>query len=202
MASERAKAMRAARRTAAFAKFRMVELNLVPLVDTFVSIVFFALTAATVGELAPILNGVTLPEASVGAPAHQEVTLGVASSPAQILFNGTPLMSVQQAASATSNVPAQPLIIPALYTRLKASVDSIRRTANVDQNASVDSIRQTSNLDQNTSVDTKLAIQGDKTMRYDLLQRLLQTARMAGFKNITLQVHRVGIPEGGAAPTT
>jgi biopolymer transport protein ExbD len=78
-------------------------------------------------------------------------------------------------------------VIPALYTRLKASVDSIR---------------QTSNLDQNTSVPTKLAIQGDKTMRYDLLQRLLQTARMAGFKNITLQVHRVGVPEGGAAPTT
>jgi biopolymer transport protein ExbD len=187
MASERAKAMRAARRTAAFAKFRMVELNLVPLVDTFVSIVFFALTAATVGELAPILSGVTLPEASVGIPAHQEVTLGVASNPAQIVFNGTPLMTVQEAASATSNLPTEPLVIPALYTRLKASVDSIR---------------QTSNLDQNTSVDTKLAIQGDKTMRYDLLQRLLQTARMAGFKNITLQVHRVGIPEGGAAPTT
>ena len=187
MASERAKAMRAARRTAAFAKFRMVELNLVPLVDTFVSIVFFALTAATVGELAPVLAGVTLPEASVGVPAHQEVTLGVASSPAQIVFNGTPLMSVQQAANATSNVPAQPLLIPELYTRLKASVDSIRQNANVDQN---------------TSVDTRLAIQGDKTMRYDLLQRLLQTARLAGFRNITLQVHRVGSPEGGAAPTT
>src|SRR5215208_277340 len=131
MASERAKAMRAARRTAAFAKFRMVELNLVPLVDTFVSIVFFALTAATVGELAPILSGVTLPEASVGIPAHQEVTLGVASNPAQIVFNGTPLMSVQEAASATSNLPTEPLVIPALYTRLKASVDSIRQTSNL-----------------------------------------------------------------------
>ena len=57
---------RAARRAAQFAKFRITELNLVPLVDTFVSIVFFALTSATVGELAPIVSGVRLPEAQVG----------------------------------------------------------------------------------------------------------------------------------------
>ena len=47
----RGRDMRAARRAAQFAKFRITELNLVPLVDTFVSIVFFALTTATVGEL-------------------------------------------------------------------------------------------------------------------------------------------------------
>ncbi len=40
-------------------------------------------------------------------------------------------------------------------------------------------------------VDVPLAIQGDKTMRYDLLSRVMQTARLAGFKNISLQVHRV-----------
>src|SRR5207245_762684 len=43
----RAKMAREARRVQQFAKFRNVSLNLVPLVDTLVSVVFFAPTAAT-----------------------------------------------------------------------------------------------------------------------------------------------------------
>jgi biopolymer transport protein ExbD len=177
----RAKSMRETRRVQQFAKFRLVQLNLVPLVDTFVSIVFFALTTATVGELAPIVNGVALPETKVGAPAHQELTLGVASNPASIIYNNQPVMSVAQAASATSNFPGQPLAIPALYSRLKASADSIRQ-----QNGTA----------ADESVETPLAIQGDQTMRYDLLSRVLQTARLAGFKNVTLQVKRSGVASG------
>ena len=34
-------------------------------------------------------------------------------------------------------------------------------------------------------------IQADRTMRYDLLSRVMQTARLAGFRNLTLQVNRV-----------
>lgn len=183
--SGRARAMREQRRAAQFAKFRTVNLNLVPLVDTLVSIVFFALTTATVGELAPIMHGVALPDSRVGSPAHQQITLAIASQPAQISFNGRPIMSVQQAASAASDNPGQPLLVPQLYARLKLTVDSIRHEHNIA-------------ADQ--SVDTPLAIQGDKAMRYDLLQRILQTARLAGFKTLTLQVRRVNQP--GAAPTT
>ncbi len=184
-ASARARAMREQRRAAQFAKFRTTYLNLVPLVDTLVSIVFFALTTATVGELAPILNGVSLPDSRVGSPALQQLTLGVASQPAQIIFNKQPIMTVAQAASATSNNPGQPLLVPQLYGRLKSAADSIR---------------QAHNIAADESVDTPLAIQGDRTMRYDLLQRILQTARLAGFKTITLQVKRV--MESGTAPTT
>jgi biopolymer transport protein ExbD len=184
MPSERARALREGRRRAQFQKFRLVQLNLVPLVDTFVAIVFFSLTAATVGDLAPILSGVTLPQAKVGLPAHQELTLGVSSRPPQVIFNGRTVMSVAQAAQATSNVPEQPLVVPQLYSALKAAADSIR---------------QANGTSQNESVNTPLAIQGDKTMRYDLLQRLLQSARLAGFRNITLQVQRA--TEQGAAPT-
>ncbi len=178
MRSARASSMRESRRAAQFAKFQTVYLNLTPLVDTLIAVVFFALTTATVGELAPILGGVSLPESRVGAPAHQQLTLGIASQPAQISFNGRPLMSVQQAAAAVSSNAGQPLLVPALYDALKASADSIRR-----QN----------NLPADQSVDTPLAIQGDKTMRYDLLQRVLQTARLAGFKTLTLQVRRAGL---------
>lgn len=184
MASERARALREGRRRAQFQKFRLIQLNLVPLVDTFVAIVFFSLTAATVGDLAPILNGVTLPQAKVGAAAHQELTLGVSSRPPQVIFNGRPVMSVTAAAQATSNVPEQPLVVPQLYSALKTAADSIR---------------QANGVNPNESVTTPLAIQGDKTMRYDLLQRLLQTARLAGFRTITLQVQRA--TEQGAAPT-
>ena len=184
MASERARALREGRRRAMFQKFGLVQLNLIPLVDTFVAIVFFSLTAATVGDLAPILNGVNLPQAKVGAAAHQELTLGVSSKPAQVVFNGRPLMSVSAAATAVSNVDNQPLVVPQLYSALKTTADSIR---------------QANGISQNESVTTPLAIQGDKTMRYDLLQRLLQSARLAGFRTITLQVQRA--TEQGAAPT-
>jgi len=184
MASERMRAIREGRRRSQFQKFRLVQLNLIPLVDTFVAIVFFSLTAATVGDLAPILTGVSLPLAKVGAPAHQELTLGVSSRPAAIVFNGRPLMSVTAAATATSNYPEQPLVVPQLYTALKTVADSIRGA---------------NGIGQNESVKTPLAIQGDKTMRYDLLQRLLQTARLAGFRTITLQVQRAA--ENGQATT-
>jgi biopolymer transport protein ExbD len=62
-----------------------------------------------------------------------------------------------------------------------------------------DSIRQASGTSPNESVTTPLAIQGDKTMRYDLLQRILQSARLAGFRQITLQVQRT--TEQGQATT-
>ena len=184
MASERARAMREGRRKAQFAKFRLVQVNLVPLVDTFVAIVFFSLTAAVVGELAPILSGVELPEAKVGAPAHQELTLGVSSRPQAIVFNGRQVMTASAAASAVSNVPEQPLVVPQLLTTMRAAADSIRGA---------------NGMRADQPIGIPLAIQGDRTMRYDLLQRLLQTARMAGFQKITLQVRRA--TEQGSAPT-
>lgn len=185
--SAKSRSMRESRRRAQFAKFRLNELNLVPLVDTFVAIVFFALTTATVGELVPIMSGVSLPESRVGGPTLQQITIGVGSSPAQITFMGRPLMSVQQAASQPSNDPSQPLVIPALRTALQTTVDSIRRA---------------NNLPSDRSIDMPLAIQGDRSMRYDLLSRIMQTARVAGFRKLTLQVRRAGQPGAEATTTT
>jgi len=169
----RAKAARLARRAAQFNKFRLIQLNLVPLVDTFVSVVFFTLVTATVGELAPVVSGVTLPESRVGRPAMQQITLGIGP---QVTLAGRPVMSTFEAAQAQSNDPAQPLVIPALYAALRAKADSIR------------TVRA---LPASQSIDAPLAIQADRTMRYDLLSRVMQTARVAGFRNLTLQVSRV-----------
>jgi biopolymer transport protein ExbD len=168
----RAREMRSARRAAQFAKFRITELNLVPLVDTFVSIVFFALTTSTVGELAPVVAGVSLPESRVGAVAHQQLTLGIGR---QITLGEDAIMNTVDAARAQSNDPSQPLLIPGLYNRLRQKADSIRRDKD---------------LEANQSIDVPLAVQGDKTMRYDLLARVMQTARLAGFRSISLQVHK------------
>jgi biopolymer transport protein ExbD len=176
-ATSRGQAMREARRTAQFAKFRLVNLNLIPLVDTFVSIVFFALTTSTVGELAPVVTGVNLPSSRVGQVAHQQLTLGVTEK--QVTIGGRTVMGTGQAAASQSNIPNQPLVIPQLYSALQARADSIRR---VDR------------LDPNESLPTPLAIQAEKTMRYDLLSRVMQTARVAGFRNITLQVLRQDQP--------
>jgi len=172
----RARAARLARRAAQFNKFRLIQLNLVPLVDTFVSVVFFTLTTATVGELAPVISGVSLPEARVGQPALQQVTLGIGP---QLTLGGRPVMATLAAAQSRSTDPAQPLVIPPLYAALRAKADSIR------------SVR---NLPANRSVDAPLAIQADRTMRYDLLSRVMQTARVAGFRNLTLQVRKVAEP--------
>jgi biopolymer transport protein ExbD len=179
----RAKMARESRRAAQFAKFRLTELNLVPLVDTFVSIVFFALTTAAVGELAPVVRGVTLPESAVGENAMKELTLGIGGD--NVTVAGRPVLPTVQAAQSRSNDPSQPLLIPELYAALRAKADSVRATTGGDAN---------------TSVTTKLAIQGDRTMRYDLLARVLQTARLAGFRNVTLQVNRTGAEEGAGTP--
>jgi len=177
--SGRAKAAREARRSAQFSKFKNTELNLIPLVDTFVSIVFFALTTATVGELAPIVPGVTLPSSTVGAPSIQELTIGIARD---ISVAGSRVMSSQEAAVAQSDKPGEPLVIPQLLAVLQERADSIRKVSG----------------EATGSLKTPLAIQGDKSMRYDLLSRVMHTARWAGFKNVTLQVQREGVE--GAAP--
>lgn len=178
-ATSRAKAAREARRTAQFAKFRIHQLNLVPLVDTFVAIVFFSLTTAAVGEMAPVMPGVNLPDSRIGATTLQEITLGIGP---QLTLGGRPIMSTAAAARAQSNNPAEPMLIPQLYSALRAQADSIRGAQGGDENQ---------------SVRNPLAIQGDRSMRYAVLARVMQTARLAGFRNLTLQVNRV---EDTAAP--
>jgi hypothetical protein len=142
-------------------------------VDTFVSVVFFTLVTATVGELAPVVSGVNLPESRVGQPALQQITLGIG---AQVTLAGRPVMSALEAAQARSSDPTQPLVIPALYAALRAKADSVRALRRIPSGQSIDS---------------PLAIQADRTMRYDLLSRVMQTARVAGFRNLTLQVSHI-----------
>ena len=160
-----------------FAKFRVTQLNLIPLVDTFVSIVFFALTTSTVGELAPVTPGVTLPESSVGLNALSQLTIGIG---ADVTLANRFVMTTADAAQAASDDAEQPLKIPALYNSLRALADSLRGARGLAADA---------------SLDMPLAIQGDKTMRFDLLSRFMQTARLAGFRRISLQVQRVAAPE-------
>ena len=173
----RARESRAARRAAQFAKFRVTELNLVPLVDTLVSIVFFAITTQTVGELSQVIPGVNLPSSIVGTAAHDQLTLGISSS--TIMLGDQVVMGTGQAASEASNMPDQPLVIPPLYAVLKSKADSIRLE---------------NDIPQGQSVTTPLAIQGDKEMPYVLMSRMIQTARVAGFNTLTLQVNKTEVP--------
>ena len=183
----RSRSGRAARARAALGRSRESSLNLVPLVDTFVSIVFFALTTSTVGELAPVVPGVTLPKTSVGQTAFGQLTLGIGGT---VTFVGTPIMRTADAAAAVSDDPQQPLLIPALYRRLRVAADSVRTARGLAKDA---------------PLDVPLAIQGDRTMRYDLLSRFMQTARSAGFTRLSLQVEHEsaeGAPETGVQGPT
>lgn len=168
----RARDIRADRRARTFASFKPTQLNLIPLVDTFVSIVFFSLTTASVAELAPVVPGVRLPEATLPSPALAQLTLGIG---AQVSLAGRPLVATVDAARAVSDDPRDPLVIPAVRDALAAFRDSVRAAAprGVPVGGSL-----------------PLAIQADRTIRYDLLSRFLQSARVAGFRNISLQVRR------------
>jgi len=180
--TSRAKQAREARRAAQFAKFRLVELNLVPLVDTLVSIVFFGLTTAAVGDMTSVMPGVTLPESAVGATALKELTLGIGND---LTLSGHKLMSTADAARAQSNMPNEPLIIPALQSALRQAADSVRKA---------------NHTPADSALKVPLAIQGSKTMRYDLLARIMQTARHSGFSKISLQVQRTGVDAGSGVP--
>jgi biopolymer transport protein ExbD len=128
---------------------------------------------------------VKLPTSRVGNSALQELTVAIGAP--GITVGTTRLMSYQDAAAAQSNVPGQPLVIPQLYSALKLHADSLRTSGNVP---ATESVRE------------KLAIQGDRTMRYDMLSRIVQTARLAGFRNISLQVNRAGATSGPQQPQT
>ncbi len=169
----RTRDLRAARRAQQFSKFRVTQLNLVPLVDTFVSIVFFTLTTATVGELAPVVPGVTLPQTTVGMPALSQLTLGVGAT---VTLASHPVMNTVDAAAEPSNDARQPLKVPTLYRAMKSLADSLRGAQGVGPDG---------------ELKVALAIQGDRTMRYDLLSRFMATARLAGFTHLSLQVQRV-----------
>lgn len=173
----RTRDLRTARRAQQFAKFRVSQLNLVPLVDTFVSIVFFTLTTTTVGELAPVAPGVTLPEATVGTPALAQLTLGIGST---VTLANRPIMYTVDAAAEPSNDPRYPLKVPTVYRAMRSLADSLRQARGIAPGA---------------DLKVALAIQGDRTMRYDLLSRFMATARLAGFTHLSLQVQRVaGVP--------
>jgi biopolymer transport protein ExbD len=137
-----------------------------------VAIVFFSLATATVGEQMPVAPGVTLPDSRVGETALQELTVGISN---QVTLNQVAIMTTPEAAAAQSNNPSEPLLIPKLYNALRVQADSLRKIQGVDQN---------------TSVKNPLAIHGDKTMPYSILARVMQTARLAGFRNVSLQVNR------------
>jgi biopolymer transport protein ExbD len=163
---------RAAHRTRLRERFRTTELNLVPLVDTFVSIVFFALTAATVGELTPVARGVTLPTSRVGADALQELTVGVSGSGVTV---GTRLVVAPGAVEAAAAADEARGELPALGVALRAVADSIREARRLPRGA---------------PVPVPLAIHGDRATRYATLARVMHTARLAGFVQLTLQVAR------------
>ena len=186
-AHSRGKAMREARRAAQFAKFRLIHLNLVPLVDTFVSIVFFALTTQTLGAVAPVVRGVNLPESSLQTPAAERLTLGVSTERVMIGRGEemTTVMSTVQAAQQASTDPSQPLVIPSLLAALQERASAIRTATGTPANQ---------------SVEEALAIQAERQLRYDVLARVIQTARVAGFRNVTLQVLRADGEAGESAP--
>lgn len=173
----RARAAREARRAQQFARFRLTELNLVPLVDTFVSIVFFALTAATVGELLPVARGVTLPASRAGDPALAQLTLGV--GPVGATLGG-------QRVATAADLAAPPV----------AGADALDRALG----RAADSVRAQRRLPAGAPVPIPLAVQGDRAIPYALLARVMDAARRAGFAELTLQVMRTDGAPAEPAP--
>ena len=156
---------------------RLIHLNLVPLVGTFASLAFFALATAKDARLAtredPVDRSVGQPAEGVGRTSRSQLTVGIGR---EITVDGRPLMATMDAVGARFTDPSQPQLIPILYVTLRRTADSIR-TAN--------------RLVAESPVVAPLAIRADPTTRYDLLARVMHTARLAGFRSLTLQVDRM-----------
>ena len=136
-----------------------------------------AVASGTLGLAATARAGVL--DTALGLPSNLLLGVGVflvVYAAGLVALAGRPVMSTLEAAQARSDNPAQPLLIPPLYAALRAKADSIRALRRIPNGQ---------------SIDAPLAIQADRTMRYDLLSRVMQTARLAGFRNLTLQVSHV-----------
>ncbi len=140
-------------------------LNLVSLMDIFTILVFFLLVNSSEVEVLPNAKDVQLPESVAEQKAEESVVILVSES--EILVQGTPVISIEEAMARSGHV------IEPLEAALRSQNDRVlRKAANED------------------IAQRRVTIMGDRDISYRLLKKVMRTCSAADYGRISLAVMR------------
>ena len=142
-----------------------LDMNLVSLIDVFTILIFFLLSNSGV-ETIPASGSVHLPEST--AKKDPKETLVVVVNATEITVDGRKVADVAPLAAAKDD------LIPGLKSEL--DLVSARPVA----------------LAQNDANAHAVTIMGDKDIPYQLLRKVMYTAAMANFTNVSFAVNQKG----------
>jgi len=138
-------------------------LNLVSLMDIFTILVFFLLVNSTEVEVLPNAKDVQLPESIAEQKAEETVVILVSET--EILVQGSPVLSIEDAMAENASV-LEPL-----------------KAALVSQNDRV--LRRTADAE---IAQRAVTIMGDRDIPYRLLKKVMRTCSDADYGRISLAV--------------
>jgi len=139
-----------------------LDMNLVSLIDVFTILIFFLLSNSGV-ETLPATGAVHLPESS--AKKEPKETLVVVVNATEITVDGRKVADVAPLANASGDV------IPGL----KAELDLLA-----------------TGRAENTARSKAVTIMGDKDIPYQLLRKVMYTAALADYTDVSFAVNRKG----------
>jgi biopolymer transport protein ExbD len=153
---------------------RWPTLNLVALMDVFTILVFFFLVHSTDSTPQAYSELVNLPESVADQLPRDTPILTI--TPDNILLQGEPVVAVDAAMRASRGR------IKALYTALQTQLapDAAEGVAEGVTGSVVEGLVESS--------DRELTIMGDRSIPFELLNRVMHTCTQAGYGNISLSV--------------
>jgi biopolymer transport protein ExbD len=154
---------------------RWPTLNLVALMDVFTILVFFFLVHSTDSAPPAYSELVNLPESVADQLPRDTPVLTI--TPDNILLQGEPVVAVDAVMQASGGR------IKALYTALQVQLAS-DAAEGVAESAAAEEI--TESMPQSSG--RELTIMGDRSIPFELLNRVMHTCTQAGFGNISLSV--------------
>jgi biopolymer transport protein ExbD len=154
---------------------RWPTLNLVALMDVFTILVFFFLVHSTDSAPQAYSELVNLPESVADQLPRDTPVLTI--TPDNILLQGEPVVAVDAVMQASGGR------IKALYTALQVQLAS-DAAEGVAESAAAEEI--TESMPQSSG--RELTIMGDRSIPFELLNRVMHTCTQAGFGNISLSV--------------
>ncbi len=145
------------------------KLNLVALMDIFTILVFFLLLNN--GDANELENAkfVKLPDSSVKAAPHVEALIVISEH--EIMLNGEPVISLDDVANSKKKI-VQPLVDALDEYEIKKGELSIYEKNN----------------------GLPITIMGDQSVSFRLLERVMVSCSVAGFRDISLAVNRIAGP--------
>ncbi|HEX9876756.1 MAG TPA: biopolymer transporter ExbD [Gammaproteobacteria bacterium] len=142
---------------------RIPKINLTSLMDVFTILVFFLLVNSGQSELLEAPNQVTLPESVVESKPRETVVIFV--SPAEVLVQGQRVMSLAEV------VTSEERYLEPITARLAALQGSV-----IGRSTQV------------VAASQEITVLADKSIPFDIIERILSTCTSQGYTRISLAV--------------